>query len=142
MKFDKVIFLDCDGVLNNRESCRNGIQLMNEKCSLLRQLVELTEAKIILSSSWRHGVDLDQFDLFLWKSGGPFKSVAGETPRRPGHIRGKEIEVFLQENEVSKYIIIDDDSDFFDEQKPFLIQTTFEYGLLEEHVVKGMNLLK
>ena len=60
----KVIFLDIDGVMNCQEEMlalleknpknRSDVTLPSPtKCKLLKQLVEATEAKIVLSSSWR-----------------------------------------------------------------------------------------
>lgn len=48
---DKVIFLDVDGVLHN---AYEGKVIFDPKCmNLLKELVEKTRAKIVLSSSWR-----------------------------------------------------------------------------------------
>ena len=53
----KVIFLDIDGVLNHSE-CQNEI-VDPKKIILLKKLVKLTNAKIVLSSSWRRKYDKD-----------------------------------------------------------------------------------
>lgn len=50
----KVIFLDVDGVLTH-EDYLNGVEedLDREKITFLKQIVEETDAKIVLSSTWR-----------------------------------------------------------------------------------------
>ncbi|MFR1854625.1 MAG: HAD domain-containing protein, partial [Beduini sp.] len=54
----KIIILDIDGVLNC-EYCKikiDGVHfVMDEKIILLKQLVDRTGAKIVLSSTWRYG---------------------------------------------------------------------------------------
>ena len=51
----KVIFLDVDGVLTS-EDYLNGVEfdLSEEKIKLLKKIVEQTNAKIVLSSSWKN----------------------------------------------------------------------------------------
>ena len=53
----KVIFLDIDGVLNSEDyvySCREyGIAIDPTRMVLLKQIIDETNAKIVLSTSWR-----------------------------------------------------------------------------------------
>ena len=52
----KVIFLDVDGVLNDwhtTDSCAGYIGVDDDKIELLKQIIDATGAKIVLSSSWR-----------------------------------------------------------------------------------------
>ena len=54
----KVIFLDIDGVLNNtstEETFEDYYFVEDEKVELLKQLVTRTNAKLVLSSTWREG---------------------------------------------------------------------------------------
>ena len=70
---DKVIFLDCDGVLNSDRTLYESTSLEDDLILNLKELVEKTGAKIILSSSWRTNPQairilmnkLDKFDLHL-----------------------------------------------------------------------------
>ena len=54
----KVIFLDIDGVLNSM-SCKATIEgfdfVEDEKVALLKEIIDLTGAKVVLSSTWRYG---------------------------------------------------------------------------------------
>jgi len=146
----KIIFLDIDGVLNCEEAYRSGECQYQEWvwedgrkdhyqrfCSwskdLLNKLIEKTEAKIVISSSWRHsGIE---FMRKVWKMEEMRGEIIGITPSITAngiHIpRGIEIENYLNEDlafqrinwseieqkriietsGVENYIIIDDDSD-------------------------------
>lgn len=54
---ESVIFLDIDGVLNNDDAqTENGEYIVSEYVQNLAKLVELTNAKIVLTSSWRKGL--------------------------------------------------------------------------------------
>jgi hypothetical protein len=152
----KIIFLDIDGVLNCEEAYRSGECQYQEWiwedgrkdhyqrfCSwskdLLNKLIEKTEAKIVISSTWRHsGIEFMQK---VWNMEGMKGEIIGITPsmRTKGiHIpRGMEIKYFLEEDlkfshinwdqdqqresmkrsGVDNYIIIDDDSDMLYNQR-------------------------
>jgi hypothetical protein len=152
----KIIFLDIDGVLNCEEAYRSGECQYQEWvwedgrkdhyqrfCSwskdLLNKLIEKTEAKIVISSTWRHsGIEFMQK---VWNMEEMKGEIIGITPsmRTKGiHIpRGMEIKYFLEEDlkfshinwdqdqqresmkrsGVDNYIIIDDDSDMLYNQR-------------------------
>ena len=65
----KVIFLDVDGVLNSSRTLYESISLEDDLISNLKELVDKTGAKIILSSSWRLSTEaiatlMDKLDKF------------------------------------------------------------------------------
>ena len=65
----KVIFLDVDGVLNSIKTLYEDISLEDDLILNLKELVDKTEAKIILSSSWRLSTEavatlMDKLDKF------------------------------------------------------------------------------
>ena len=65
----KVIFLDVDGVLNSSRTLHEDISLEDDLISNLKELVDKTGAKIILSSSWRLSTEaiatlMDKLDKF------------------------------------------------------------------------------
>ena len=70
---NKVIFLDVDGVLNSSRTLHEDISLEDDLILNLKELVDKTKAKIILSSSWRLSAEavatlmdkLDKFDLII-----------------------------------------------------------------------------
>ena len=57
----KVIFLDFDGVLNAQtDVCCHGVSILPQKIQLLKQIVDATGAKIVLSTSWREHWSADE----------------------------------------------------------------------------------
>ena len=143
---NKLIFLDIDGVLNtaNYQTWR---QLLGKDISdlhghlfspsavrNLQRLVKWTNAKIILSSSWR----LDGLDVMrrMWKE----RKMPGEiydiTPyvnarEYPIATRGVEIQKWMQDSHCTKspFVIIDDVDDFLDKQQKNVIMTNYRRGL-------------
>lgn len=69
----KVIFLDVDGVLNSDRTLYEDVSLEDDLILNLKEIVNKTKAKIILSSSWRLSTDaiatlmnkLDKFGLVI-----------------------------------------------------------------------------
>ena len=127
----KVLFLDIDGVMNSQEtltrSTRSGsIMGIDPFMSFLVGKIKLdTGCEIVLSSSWRHMPDgVKEVESKLGK-------LYGMTPTSNSGIRGNEIKAWLADHpEVTRYAILDDDSDF-DPDMP-LFKTSFAWGLNEE----------
>lgn len=174
----KVIFLDIDGVMNSTEEM---IALYNQygssidntlpspaKCKLLKQLVDETGAKVVLSSSWRLSLNAIQklIDLFesynLVLSGftchevesKKFKNTLYEDikPRYQHTIgdfgtyiedRGAEIAAWLLDHpKVSNFVILDDeDSDIKAWFPNNLVKTDLQVGLTLEDCLKASNIL-
>lgn len=139
----KILFLDIDGVLNSikwykkRTHPKNGgFELDPEAMALFDQIVEETDCKVVLSSTWR----LSRY----WKErleaqGLNTNSIIDRTERLPRPVntgieyceRGKEVKAWLEKHpEVKVYAILDDDADFLPEQP--LFKTTWEEGLTKE----------
>lgn len=114
----KVLFLDIDGVCNaigsTTERFMGFIGIDTELASRVQSIVAQTGCKIVLSSTWR----LDEpFRDEVRRVVGDFIDV---TPRFDGAMRGDEIEHWLKEHpEVERYAILDDDSDFHEDQPLF-----------------------
>lgn len=148
----KIIFLDFDGVLNNEEYY---VKLHSEnfkgygeypicefdfKCiKVLNYIIEKTGAKVVVSSSWRTGKDIDKLQELLNDVG--FKGeVIDKTPsfRHNDMLRGNEILIWIKQNkeivgedyhEYENYIILDDDSDMLYWQKDNFLQVDRFVGL-------------
>lgn len=60
---DKIVFLDFDGVLNSEKYVRGckeyGVIIDPARIILLKQLIDATDAKIVLSTAWREHWDQD-----------------------------------------------------------------------------------
>lgn len=155
----KVIFLDIDGVLNHEqfyikraESAKTGTnefqsyplsQFDPESVANLNYITEQTGAKLIISSSWRFDSDIK--DIF--KKVGITAPVYGITPslrEKYGYLcRGKEIDLYLSRHpEITRYVILDDDSDMEPHQMPYFIQTdAYSDGLNKDLSEKAISIL-
>jgi hypothetical protein len=153
----KFLFLDMDGVLCTIRSHVAadpnasglmvaldpiGVQLVNRIC-------EASGAKIVLSTAWRvvYGIGATITHLraaglhnehILWTADN--EKLA--TPSNRGLTsRGNEIKEYLSKNEHEAYCILDDDTDFLEEQKPFFVRTHFANGIMWEHVNAAVDIL-
>lgn len=132
----KVLFLDCDGVLNDdRDAQITGDErpyfvLNFEKLRLLKGIIEETGCLIVLSSSWRC---LDGGVEVLKNHGIPIHSVT----KNLGGIRGEEIQEWLDEHpEVTNYAIVDDDCDMLDSQFKHFVNTDPTVGLTPDRAYR------
>ena len=110
----KVIFLDVDGVLNSDEyikrTIKSNIQGIEkhvdvEKIKLLRQAIVQTNAKVVLTSSWR----LTKMAQELIKLLITYGIYADSTPYIRNE-RGLEIKQWLVDNQnVEDFVILDDE---------------------------------
>lgn len=130
----KVVFLDIDGVLNCAHTSarmRGLIGIDPFLVSIFNKIILETDAKIVLSSSWR------LFSLDEVKSVFPMLYDVTSSIREHGSVRGDEIQKWLDEHpEVERYAILDDDSDMLESQMPNFFQTTWKKGITKEIVDK------
>ena len=140
----KVIFLDIDGVLNSeryfKENHKDNLiyyKVYNSntiednlklhvldidvvKIELVKKIIYETDAKIVMSSSWRNLRIWPLIEDYLINKGLP---IIGVTPKLER--RGNEIRNYLKNNpEIEKFIILDDElfKDFY-ELENYLIKT-------------------
>lgn len=161
----KVIFLDVDGVLNSE----NDLMIYREKnnitgsilydavedrpLSLLKEIVETTGAKIVVSSSWRIGCDRSGkesifgsllYDKLEHRLKNHDMEIYDITPSIEGTNiqRGDEIRAWLSKNPVQNFIILDDDTDMCEFlHTEHFIKTTYKHGLTEELKNKAITVL-
>ena len=152
----KIIFLDVDGVLNTsrtqrRLACSNEFTFVDTRKVLrLRDIVERTGAKLVLSSTWRFGAMPDAFFLereALRELVAEFKRVRcplwfDVTPYLPRAKRWQEINAWLiLHPEVEEFIVLDDVGE---ELKPFadkLVLTNMRDGLTKERAELAIQML-
>lgn len=114
----KVIFLDIDGVLNSEryiQECDGyGIVIDPSKMVLLKQIVDATDASIVLSTSWREhwSKDATQCDstgvLMNSMFGAYGLQIFDKTPYLQSR-REMEIKSWLDKNpDVQKFVVLDD----------------------------------
>lgn len=146
----KVIFLDFDGVLVNRESLRaaSGREAQADSSCVraLNTITDATGAQIVVSSTWRIGMKLPDLRGLL-KSWGATGIVLARTPHMGFSIRrGSEIKAWIDMYESSRepvesFVILDDDSDM-DALGVFLVQTKFDSGLTDSDAEQAIEMLK
>lgn len=133
----KVLFLDIDGVVNNRDTVKKGVHFpLDPYCAFLVGRIQLeTDCKVVLSSAWRH---LDEGYEEICKRVVP---LYGKTGSCCTGIRGAEIYKWIRDNipyderdTTFRYAILDDESDMLIWQKDHFFQTSFEYGGLTEEI--------
>lgn len=140
----KVIFLDIEGVLNTKETYERvyrtrgyttmiDSEIDNFRLDYLKIIIERTDAKIVLSSSFRYFFDRKDDKLYPTTLKGEklydkFKRHGIEiydiTPINMNS-REKQIEEWLSNrNDIESFVIIDDDSTAFVELYDNLIHTS------------------
>ena len=126
----KVIFLDIDGVLNTAQTERivmkerqltgkDRIPIDLERVQFLKEIVETTDAVIVLSSAWKNYGKMSEgtylpknekmkelIDIFHQYG----LSIYDITPVTNHGYRQDEILAWLQDKDVESFVIIDDDS--------------------------------
>jgi len=108
---------------------------------LLRRIVEKTEARVVLSSTWRIGMSKPEMDALARKLG---VSIIGATRQAFGsEVRGEQIKEWLDAHagQIDAYIIIDDNSDMLDEQMERFVKTPYTDGLTYQNHVDAISLL-
>jgi hypothetical protein len=130
----KAIFLDIDGVLNceRTPNARDFPYIVDEELlDRFRALVKATQAKVVLSSTWR----CDPVGLLAARHFQiPFDDVC---PDMPGVARCEEITRWLASHpEIVRYVALDDDDDCLDELP--LFQPDPQEGLTPE-MAKGIE---
>lgn len=167
----RVLFLDIDGVLNSIDYMRRrelagdamiamhatqddpGQAIDPDAVQLLNEIVERTDARICVSSSWRKLYTIPVLQHILRQRGLRARLI-GRTPdiwRLPeiqiahGHrCRGHEIQYWLDRHKryaIEQFAIVDDSSDMAHLKHRF-VQTTIDRGLEREHVEQLVALLK
>lgn len=152
-KKNRVVFLDIDGVLCTTKShvANDGVGLMQHldvtSVKLLSVLLKQTYAKLVLSSTWREfHKEKISMTAILQNSG--MSDVPWhqnwKTPITFRGCRGEEIQQWLKDNGAPgcSYVIIDDNSDFLDDQLPYFVQTEFDDGFTYKHYLKALEILK
>lgn len=143
----KIIFLDIDGVLNSltgivgNDGSYKPNGLSKESIGLLKFVIAHTDARIVISSTWRIGKSIDWF-IGLFEAYGLHKPpVIGLTPSsKPNDIRGDQINRWLSNKpDIEKYICIDDDFDFYKDQN--LIKTDFVKGFQLYDALRCIDIL-
>jgi len=153
-----VIFLDMDGVISTARAhkARAGDiwpdrWIDAEAVANLNDLCARSGAIVVVSSTWRLNHDGGEFLTILnrngftgtihddWRTKSLITAVPGSS-LVAATMRGEEVLEWLSRHpEVTRHVILDDDSDFLPDQP--LIKTPFETGLSVGHVEVALALL-
>lgn len=149
-----IIFLDIDGVLNNDET----LETINGACGVgdnlvqrLERIVRKTNAKIILTSSWRfdwwkdNKLEQDEFANYLDEKLAKYNlHIDDKIDYDDEYTRGEGIINYLGSlKEDVRFVIIDDESFDYEEQGLLLyfVQTLPRIGLSDKNVIDAINIL-
>ena len=153
----KVLMLDIDGVLT---TVSTKWKTFHPDCvKALKRVIETTGAKIVLSSSWRHGfidwrteehrlVNPNEAipvmkELFA-DCGLPAEALIDKTPFCKSEHRGDEIskwlEIHSKELGVEQYVVLDDDP-AVDPHHAHFVQTSWGDGMNEKDADKAILIL-
>jgi hypothetical protein len=160
---NKYIFLDIDGVLNHSgedfkrykfqvnppygryvhvEFSHNNIEAFNKLIDLIGE----DKIYIVISSTWRKLFTIAEL-MFIFKNMGIKGDIIGKT-KDLGIARGYEIQEYIDNHDVSHYVILDDDSDMvFPELIEHFVQTNSWYdqingGFIDEHIPEVLEKFK
>ena len=155
----KIIFLDIDGVLNYRDS-----DVIDERClDNLKFILENTEARIVLISSWKHFLDDDilknlrehnnqkqteeflKYRNILEKVFVDKLSILDIAPDL-GEYRSDEIALWLTNNlnlNIESFVIIDDFNCDYDKNYPnnWIRPSWFSIGLTNAMAERAIKIL-
>ena len=149
---EKYIFLDFDGVINTPKG-----KFAKKAVANLLHLLERSDAKIIISSTWRlqgmeyiqqlwqeHHMQGEVIGLTPSCNSTNFSNVDGQEEWQGLHgCKGLEIAEWLRLNakEPYRYIILDDEEDFLFSQREHLVKVEGSKGLDKADVRVGIQIL-
>ena len=148
-----VLFLDVDGVLNCpatwklKDGQRGTFRICPDRVKLFDTVLEQTDCRIVMSSTWRK---FDDHMDYLKRRVPNLKDRLHkdwrtvELPCRFSEYvpRGREINEWLSRHpEVTRWAIVDDDSDMLPDQQTRFVNTSWQEGLTESHAKLLIELL-
>ena len=149
-----IVFLDFDGVLNTEQyQARLAVDSKPTKDTWgplfdpqavenLRQIIDFTDARIVISSSWRYAHSLDVLRR-MWEVRGLPGEILDTLACGATYIsRGEEIECWLERNDRPDYVIIDDLNDFSPAQRDHYVETNPIIGITEADAEKAIEILR
>jgi hypothetical protein len=147
----RIIFLDVDGVLNTHEYLERperrwygpywwSDQIDPILVKTLNTILKKFDAKIVVISTWRYYMPIDDFVKVI-KSSGFQGEIIDYTPCYDNRNRGEEIQSWLDntDHQIKSFAILDDVDDMGNLSR-FLIKIDADHGLTEKYVdaVKGL----
>lgn len=150
----RVIFLDVDGVLNNRHTrvtTSDGWCFVDDHLiARLKRLLNLSGAQLVLSSTWREGwhqEDESKNDISFTELRNKFNEFGIEIFDRTGEMRPhrwQSIKEYMErprEDPIEHFVIIDDWDDM-GEYIDHLVWTNPSTGLTDDDVIDALEILE
>ena len=160
----KIIFLDIDGVLNSelyfRGYCRYPSTTIKHPqnhidrgaVETLNTLIKNTDAKVVVSSTWRLSYSKEELQGFLNEFGfaGEVIGVTPDYSRALNTVRGNEILGWIRDNDTllcksydayAEYVILDDDTDMLFWQRNNFVHVDRYCGITPTIVRKATRIL-
>lgn len=151
MNFDKIVFLDIDGVLNHdgyfahvKPEAVEWDNIDEEKVKLLKDIQSATGCDFVLSFSWRNGwISLRKYKMYKYayeifkKYDLDFDDDLARLPNYGYGQRAEEIQDYVYDHKVKHYVVLDDQ--FVND--PNLVHVKGSVGLEEEDVNKAIEIL-
>lgn len=149
-----IIFLDFDGVLNTEQyqaqlavSGRPGKDVWGTlfapaAVANLRKILDATDARIVISSSWRYVHGLGSLRI-MWDVRDLPGEIQDALPCGAGNLsRGEEIACWLSRHTVSRYVILDDLGDFMPSQYDRYVEINPVTGITDADAQKAIAILR
>ena len=147
-----IIFLDVDGVLNNKrttEEIDGYVGIDDYLVSRLATIIKSTNSKVVLISSWRynwnrfHKTAQDECANYLDQKMLKY-NIHIDDKIDNSLSKGLGIIDYLGKFKEYKFVIIDDEENDYEELGMLLnfVQTSSTYGLTEKNAIDAINILK
>ena len=149
---ENIIFLDIDGVLNHHlyyENNHKKLDLSKEenhldpsRIKLINTLCKQANCKVVVSSTWRIGTEIEELQVILNSRGATFE-IIDKTGKCCSGIRGVEIYNWWKDNKdnYNNYVIFDDDGDMLLWQKNNFFQIDGYCGITPTVIYKAERFL-
>ena len=145
----KYIFLDIDGVLNNENTITKSpdgyMGVASNLGKRLKKIIKATDAKVILTSTWKNCSSTQDFDYLYRKLNMYSAKPIDVTIDRNNKVslRGTGIKDYLKKYPCEQFVILDDYIFDFKEEGllPHLVLTSTTKGLSNDDVKKAIDIL-
>jgi len=143
----KALFLDFDGVITTYYS---HWRLSLDNIMLIKDIVDKTGCKIIVTSTWKHGArDVEEFvnkNLKRWNvQDNTIEWLATNIHGLTDSMcksRADEVEKYVNENNIKDYVILDDEGGYHDHQLTRFVQTDFAIGITKREADLCIDILE
>lgn len=144
--FDKVIFLDIDGVMNSvttpfGDRRRLSTFLDPSNVAVLNQIVRATGAVVVVTSTWRLTMSIEQLRGHF-EDAGCVAEIVDVTPDLDAYRRDREVRAWLaaQREPPRRWVILDDDPEL-DASPDTLVRIDQLVGLSARELPRVLELL-